>query len=65
MNDGETQGPEPMTHVWVGRRNLPERYGQKCRLVTAYRGRFLVQFEDGQGVVTVRGTFRRRSEKRS
>jgi len=44
---------------WVGRRRLPERYGQRCWLLKAHRGKFLLQFEDGFCVVTVRGTFRR------
>ena len=48
-----------MTHVWVGRKYLPERNGQRCRLVKAVRGKFLLEFADGHRVTTVRGTFRK------
>jgi hypothetical protein len=48
-----------MTHVWIGRRLLPERHGQPCRLLVAVRGKFLVEFADGWLVRTVRGTIRR------
>ena len=44
---------------WIGRRTLPERHGQRLRIVVARRGKFLVEFEDGLLAVTVRGTFRR------
>ena len=48
------------THRWVGRRRLPERYGQRCRVLSAVRGKFLLQFQpDRHMAVTVRGTFRR------
>jgi len=50
---------ERMSHVWIGRRFLPERYGQACRLLAARRGKFLLEFADGRQVATVRGTFRR------
>ena len=48
-----------MGHIWVGRRFLPDRYGQPCRLLVARRGKFLVEFADGWQVATTRGTFRR------
>ncbi len=48
-----------MTHVWIGRRYLPERHGQPCRLLVARRGKFLLEFDDGWQVATVRGTFRK------
>ena len=48
-----------MTHVWIGRKFLPGRRGQRCRLLIAYRGKFLLEFGDGWRVLTVRGTFRR------
>ncbi len=52
-----------MTHVWIGRRFLPARHGQPCRLVCRGPGpgprNWLVEFADGQRVVTVRGTVRR------
>jgi hypothetical protein len=51
-----------MTHVWIGRRLLPERHGQPCRLLVAVRGKFLVEFADGWLVRTVRGTIRRIEE---
>ncbi len=40
-----------MTHVWIGRRLLPERHGQPCRLLVARRGKYLLQFDDGWRVV--------------
>jgi hypothetical protein len=37
-----------MTHRWIGRRYLPERWGERCRIVIKGRGRAaLVEFEDG------------------
>ena len=55
----EATTARPWTHVWRGRRNLPHRYGERCRILVARRGRFLIQFEDGTRAITVRGTFRR------
>jgi hypothetical protein len=49
-----------MTHTWIGRRFLPERRGEPCRLLVARGGKFLLEFADGGRVATVRGTFRRR-----
>ena len=49
-----------MTHIWIGRRFLPNRHGQLCRVLLARRGKFLLEFQDGWKVATVRGTFRRR-----
>jgi hypothetical protein len=54
---------EPMTHVWRGRRNLPERYGEPCRILVARKGKFVLEFADGLTVSTVRGTFRRMQEQ--
>ena len=51
----------PMTHVWVGRYNHPDRRGQLCRVLVARKGKFLIEFEDGRKTVTVRGTFRKRA----
>ena len=48
-----------LTHAWIGRRFLPERYGQRCRVLVSRRGKHLIQFEDGTKTVTVRGTFQR------
>jgi hypothetical protein len=37
-----------MTHRWIGRSYLPERWGERCRIVVKGRGRAaLVEFEDG------------------
>ena len=47
------------THTWIGRRFLPERHGQPCRLIASRRGKHLLEFGDGWRVATVRGTFRR------
>ena len=48
-----------MTHIWIGRRYLPHRHGQLCRLLVSRRGKHLLEFADGWRVVTVRGTFRK------
>lgn len=40
-------------HVWFWRSKLPERKGQRCRVIA--RGRMnscLVEFEDGRKVIT-------------
>jgi hypothetical protein len=50
---------KPLTHRWAGRKWLPERYGQRLRLLVCRRGKYLVEFGDGTKVVTMRGTFRR------
>lgn len=50
---------DTMTHAWIGRRFLPERRGQACRILAARRGKFLVEFGDGHRAVTMRGTVRR------
>ena len=34
------------TRTWIGRRFLPERHGQLCRLLLARRGKFLLEFMD-------------------
>jgi len=49
-------------HVWFWRSRLPERKGQRCRVLV--RGRMnnvLVEFEDGYKVVTSRYAVRRHS----
>lgn len=49
-----------MTHYWRVRTNLPERYGQPCRLlITGRLNSVLVEFEDGVRVVTSRYFIRR------
>lgn len=48
-----------MTHFWYSTRYLPERRYQPCRILIARKGKYLLEFEDGYTVVTVRGTFRR------
>ena len=56
-----------MTHIWFWRSRLPERKGQKCRVIA--RGKMnsiLVEFEDGYRVVTSRYAVRRtKSSNRS
>ena len=53
-----------MTHVWYYRVVLPERKGQRCRVLARGNGRgprnILVEFEDGFRVVTTRFAVRRR-----
>jgi hypothetical protein len=49
-----------MTHKWRVRTRLPDRFGQRCRVLV--RGRMnsvLVEFEDGYRVVTSRYYVRR------
>lgn len=54
-------GVMPMTHYWRIRATLPERYGQPCRIVaTGKLHSCLVEFADGQRVVTSRYSVRRR-----
>lgn len=48
-----------MTHVWCSRRFSPEQFGHACRVIAASRGKFLLEFQDGWRVATVRGTFKR------
>ncbi len=46
-------------HVWYWRRWLPERKGQRCRVVArGAMGGILVEFEDGLRVVTSRWAVR-------
>lgn len=49
------------SHVWYWRKKLPERKGQKCRILV--RGKkmnsILVEFEDGFRIVTSRYAVRR------
>lgn len=46
-------------HVWVSRKWLPQYRGCRLRVLVSRNGKFLVEFEDGTKVVTVRGTFRK------
>ena len=49
-----------MTHYWRVRAKLPERFGQRCRVLA--RGKMnscLVEFEDGWLVVTSRNFVRK------
>ena len=49
-----------MTHYWRVRAKLPERFGQRCRVLA--RGKMnscLVEFEDGTLVVTSRNFVRK------
>jgi len=49
-----------MTHTWYWRKNLPERKGQKCRILA--RGRMnsiLIEFEDGTKHVVSRYAVRK------
>ena len=50
------------THTWIGRRYLPHRHGQPCKLLASSRGKHLLEFCDGWRVVTVRGTFKRAAQ---
>lgn len=49
-----------MTHFWRVRKFLPDRFGQKCRVLA--RGKMnsvLVEFEDGYKAITIRYFIRR------
>ena len=49
-----------MTHYWRIKKWLPDRFGQKCRiLVTGTMNSVLLEFEDGFQVVTIRYFIRR------
>lgn len=51
-------------YIWFWKSKLPERKGQRCRVIT--RGRLnsvLVEFEDGFQVVTSRYAVRKRKEE--
>lgn len=49
-----------MTHTWRIRKYLPERFGQRCRvLAVGKRNSALVEFEDGWKVLTIRYFVRR------
>lgn len=50
----------PFDHLWYWRSRLPERKGQRCRVLL--RGRMnsaMVQFEDGKRYVTSRYAVRK------
>lgn len=51
---------QPFDHVWFWRARLPERKGQRCRVLA--RGKMnsiLVEFEDGYRTLTSRYAVRR------
>ena len=51
-------------HVWYWRSRLPERKGQRCRvLVRGGRNSIAVEFDDGYRVVTSRWAVRRAREE--
>ncbi len=71
-NGSRKRSPSPLgtsadatwSHVWIGRKFLPNRHGQLCRILVAWRGKFELEFADGWRTVTVRGTFRRFASSR-
>lgn len=54
---------EPLfDHEWYWRSKLPERKGERCRvLARSGKGSVLVEFEDGYRVVTSRHAVRKRN----
>jgi hypothetical protein len=51
------------THIWYWRARLPERKGQRCRIVAVGRlNSALVEFADGYRVITNRRAVRRIKE---
>lgn len=57
-------GPSGWTHRWWWRVRRPDRKGQPCRvLVRGGRGSILVEFPDGERVVTSRHAVRRASDR--
>lgn len=50
----------PATHIFFWRKWLPERKGQRCRvLARGKKNSILVEFEDGYRVITSRYAVRR------
>ena len=44
-----------MTHYWRIRKWLPERHGQRCKILSVgAKNQVLIEFEDGTQVVTIR-----------
>ena len=59
-------GNENYTHVWFWRKWLPDRKGQRCRVVgRGAMGSIMVEFEDGKKVVTSRWAVRNLDERRT
>ncbi len=55
-----SQGVVPFDHEWWWKARLPERKGQRCRvLVRGRKNSVLVEFEDGYKVVTSRYAVRK------
>lgn len=51
-----------MTHRWRIRKWLPERFGQRCRVLAYGRlNQILIEFPDGARFVTLRWYVRRRA----
>jgi len=49
-----------MNYAWRWKKWLPDRYGQKCRVLARSRnGNILVEFEDGRRFVTPRYAVRK------
>lgn len=49
-----------MTHYWRIRKFLPDRFGQRCRIVaTGARNSIEVEFDDGFRAITIRYFVRR------
>lgn len=56
----EQGGSQTMTHTWRVRARLPERFGQRCKiLAVGRRNNIAVEFEDGYKVITCRYYVRR------
>jgi hypothetical protein len=52
-------------YVWFWRSRLPERKGQECRVLVRARrmNSVLIEFKDGERVVTSRYAVRQKSER--
>jgi hypothetical protein len=51
-------------YVWWWRKRLPERKGQRCRILArGSRNSVAVEFEDGHRVITSRWAVRRTKER--
>lgn len=44
--------PPDFTYIWFWRRRLPERKGQRCRILVHGTKSIMIQFEDGIRVIT-------------
>lgn len=55
-----TVPPAAFDRIWFWRKRLPDRRGQRCRILCSFKkNSILVEFEDGHKVVTSRYAVRK------